>query len=225
MYNWDDILILGDSFCGNRSNKNHWPQIVACDLTGSEFEISAVPRGRGFPGGSWWSVRKELLNSAPYKVAVFCHTEPMRLPNDNDWGVNTRSVELKQIHKEHSVDQPMPEDFALAAKLYYEQLISVDYHEWAITQWFKELDDLLVNVEKSIHLFCFAGPYTNYTFKNGVTLSQPLIQYQQKNPIFRKATFAPNHFTPEDNVKFAKSILGVINDYPGHGRRIDKKLI
>jgi hypothetical protein len=225
MYNWDDVLILGDSFCGNRSNKNHWPQIVTCSLTGSEFDQVAVPRGRGFPGGSWWSVRKEFLKSAPCKVAVFCHTEPMRLPNDNDWGINTRSVELKQIHKEHSVDQPMPEDFAVAARLYYEQLISIDYHEWAITQWFKELDELLVNVEKSVHLFCFSGPYNNYTFKNGVTLSQPLIQYQRKNPIFRKAAFAPNHFTLDDNVKFAKSILDVINNYPGHGHRIDNKLI
>jgi hypothetical protein len=56
-FNHNDILILGDSFCANRKTRTDWPMVVSQSLTGSNH----IPRGVGFAGGSWWSVRGALL--------------------------------------------------------------------------------------------------------------------------------------------------------------------
>ena len=226
--NWEDILIVGDSFCGNRTEQSHWPQILSCKLSKTEFSPDKIPRGQGYPGASWWSVRKRLLTELEIKipkVLVICHTEPSRIPNDNDWGVNFRSVELGLIHELNSIDNPMTENFKLGASLYYQEIMSLDFHEWANISWFKELDQLLMPVEKVLHLYCFNGQYTNYTFTKGTTLSTPLIKYQKDAPIFRKAAFAPNHFTLQDNITFAESLINLVKNYPGNNIRIDKKLI
>ena len=225
---WGDVLIIGDSFCSARSESWHWPQIFTSELTGIGFTNSVV-RGKGFNGASWWSSRKltlqELKRSIP-KVAVFFHTEPLRLPHDYDWGINYRSVELKTVHQTDVADIPMSEDFAQAGRLYYEQLISVDFHEWAVKQWFQELDSLINPVEKVIHLYCFEGIYNKYTFQRGVTLSYPLLKYQQKTPIFKKHNEPKaNHFTPQINKKFALSLAEIIKNYPGNGVRIENAII
>ena len=225
--NWQDILIVGDSFCSDRSEHWHWPQIFTAKLTDIEFRNTI--RGKGFNGASWWSARKltikELKDSTP-KVAVFCHTEPLRLPHDQDWGINYRSVELEMIHKTDSVDIPMSEDFAQAARLYYQHLISIEFHEWAAKQWFLELDSLVKPIEKVIHLYCFNLPYNKFTFQNGVTLSYPLINYQQKTPMFKKNNEPEaNHFTPQINKKFALALAEIIKNYPGNGIRIDTAII
>jgi len=46
-----DLLILGDSFCRWRETDKHWPFLIE----------NEKPRGVGFSGCSWWSVRKYLL--------------------------------------------------------------------------------------------------------------------------------------------------------------------
>jgi hypothetical protein len=225
---WSDVLIVGDSFCSARSESWHWPQIFTSELTGIEFTNSVV-RGKGFNGASWWSSRKlilkELKHSTP-KVAVFFHTEPLRLPHDRDWGINYRSVELKTVHQTDVADIPMSEDFAQAARLYYQHLISIEFHEWAAKQWFLELDSLVKPIEKVIHLYCFNLPYNKFTFQNGVTLSYPLINYQQKTPMFKKNNEPEaNHFTPQINKKFALALAEIIKNYPGNGIKIDTAII
>jgi hypothetical protein len=224
---WSDVLIVGDSFCSARSEPWHWPQIFTSKLTNVEFESTV--RGKGFNGASWWSSRKltltELKNSTP-KVAVFFHTEPLRLPHDQDLGINYRSVELKIVHQTDVADIPMSEDFAQAGRLYYEQLISLEFHEWAVRQWFLELDSLISPIEKVIHAYCFDGKYTDYTFQQGVTLAYPMINYQQKTPMFKKNKDPEaNHFTPQINKKFALSLAEIIKNYPGNGVRINNAII
>jgi len=81
-------------------------------------------------------------------------------------------------------------------------------------------------VEKVIHLYCFEGIYSKYTFQQGVTLSYPLIKYQQKTPIFKKhQELEANHFTPQTNRKFATALAEIIKNYPGNGIRIDTAII
>jgi hypothetical protein len=227
--NWNDVLIVGDSFCAARSEDWHWPQIFTSELTSIAYQQNQLPRGKGFNGASWWSSRKQIitqLKKATPQVAVFFHTESLRIPNDRDWGINYRSIELKTIHQTDVADIPMSADFALAGKLYYEQLISVDFHEWAVKQWFQELDQLIKPVEKVIHLYCFEGIYSKYTFQQGVTLSYPLINYQQKTPMFKKNNEPEaNHFTPQINKKFALALAEIIKNYPGNGIRIDTAII
>lgn len=226
--NWEDVLIVGDSFCGNRTDKNHWPQYLTSKITGIAFNPTRVPRGQGYPGASWWSVRNRLIKELAIripKVLIICHTEPLRIPNDNDWGVNFRSVELGQIHVLNSTDKPMPTNFKLGASLYYQEIMSLNFHEWANLAWFKELNEIAKPIEKVLHLYCFEGQYTDYTFSKGTTLTVPLITYQREAPIFRKAAFAPNHFTLQDNIIFAESLARLVDNYPGDNIRIDAKII
>jgi hypothetical protein len=225
--NWNDVLIVGDSFCSARSEPWHWPQIFTSSLTDIKFNDTV--RGKGFNGASWWSSRKlilqELKRSTP-KVAVFFHTEPLRIPHDQDWGINYRSVELKTVHQTDVADIPMSEDFAQAGRLYYEQLISLEFHEWAVHQWFLELDSLISPIEKVIHAYCFDGKYIDYTFQQGVTLAYPMINYQQKTPIFKiNNNVEANHFTPQINKKFALALVEIIKNYPGNGVRINNTVI
>lgn len=228
MLSHKDILIIGDSFCSHRTHKDHWPKIVHDSLT-TDVLPSISPRGYGFPGASWWSVRncllKELKIKLP-KVAIFCHTEPHRLPHPEDWGVNSRSSELGEIHVLNKPSSPMPQEYATAARMYYEQIWMSDYHYWAIQQWFKELDDLTTGIEKVLHFYCFTGEYTDYTFKKGVTFTNPLINYQVKKKMFStKQIPEANHFDENTNRQFAKTVLNYIDNYPGNGVRITERLL
>jgi hypothetical protein len=228
MINHKDLLIIGDSFCSHRTHQDHWPQIVMQSLTGVTYNINRIPKGSGFPGASWWSVRKHLLmqlkKSVP-KVAIFCHTEPHRLPHPQDWGVNIRSVELGQIHLLNKANEPMPEAYATAARLYYEQLWMFEYHHWAAEQWFKELDELTKNIEKVLHFYCFDGEYKNYTFKNGVTFDDSLINHQVKKKMISKKVEEANHFDADTNRQFAEVVVNYVNNYPGVGVRINERLL
>lgn len=226
--NYKDILILGDSFCGHRDHPGHWPQIVMNELLKIEYNPMVVPRGQGYPGASWWSVRTRLLKELKQKpkLAIFCHTEPQRIPHKDDWGVNFRSVELGQIHAPNSFDQPMPSEFKKACELYYEQIWMPEYHDWAITQWFKELDELTQDIDQVLHFYAFPGIHTEYTFKNGITFEDPLINYQVQRRMFStKPVPAANHFDVETNRRFAEVVLKYVNNYPGDGTRITERLL
>lgn len=228
-YDWDDILIVGDSFCRDRYDKNHWPQVLTSSLTNKKIDPACPPRGKGFAGASWWSARKcllEELEKKTPKVLIFCYTEPFRVPNDQDLGINTKSVLLDRIFVPEGVNPPS-ENFKKAAKGYYEHLISEDFHQWSFIQFLDEVDNLIEkhNIEKSIHLFCFRGPYLERTFKKGITMLFPLFEYQSALPLWRNRTENPNHFTPEQNIEFGVKLYSIIKNYPGDGVRLNTKLI
>lgn len=231
MYNWDDILIVGDSFCSYRDTSDSWPQIVACALTGKKFDSAVQPRGKGFAGGAWWSYRKVLVREfsiKPPKVLIVCHTEPYRIPNDRDYSLNYVTVE-DRIMTVDNEKHPMPVAVAEAAMAYYKELYSNEFHHWAVNQWFLELDNLCKtnNVEKIIHLYCFDGEYTNYTFEHGTTVATPAMSsYAEKSRrvFFRFKNKVINHFTVAGNRLFADSIIDLVENYQGNVR-IHKKLV
>ena len=209
-----DILILGDSFCAERSLDTDWPLVVAQKLTGQKEQ----PRGQGFKGCSWWSVRRKFLSELEIKipkVIIFAHTEPMRIPSDRDYSLNNVTVEDGRLHQPEGPDKQMSPALFKAGQLYYQQLISFDYHEWAITQWFKEIDEIVGSkqIEKVIHLFSFPGNYTAYTFKYGVTVDDNLFNYWQLGKGRR------NHFSQDENIKIANNLYNLIVNYPGNGIR------
>ena len=94
MLTWNDIVIIGDSFCYHRADLNAWPRQLVAQLT-KIYDTDETPRGHGYPGGSWWVARKRLLNeisvSVP-KVLIMCHTEPNRLANYKDFSVNGPAI-------------------------------------------------------------------------------------------------------------------------------------
>lgn len=229
-YNWDDILIVGDSFCSYRDTNDSWPQIVTCALTGSKFDSNREPRGKGFAGGAWWSYRKVLLKELEIKVPkvlIIFHTDPYRIPNDKDYSLNYVTVENRILTIDNE-KHPMPVNVANAALLYYQELYSNEFAHWAVKRWFLELDDICkkYKIEKVIHLYCFDGDYAEHTFETGVTISTPLSSYTEKPKkiLFKFNSKIINHFSVKGNKLFAESMIDLVNNYPGIVR-LNKKMV
>jgi len=210
-----DLLILGDSFCSDRTKSIDWPVIVRNSLM-------KTLRGQGYPGASWWSVRSGLMQQIRLlpKIAIFCHTEPNRIPHKDDWGINIGASDRGLIHIHDSHDQPMSVEFSSACKLYYKHIWYQEYQNWAMTRWLHELDELTKDIEIVLHFFGFNDIHRHHTFQNGVSFSDPLINYAQAH----RAPDIRNHFDIGANQRFADIVLENIHNYPGAGTRIDKKL-
>ncbi len=230
MYEWNDILIVGDSFCADRREEYSWPQVLTCKLTGTSFQEGRFPRGRGFPGASWWASRKNLIKElrSPVKVLIICHTEPFRIPHDKNWGINTRSVFSNAVHipKYHQDERPPSPEIIDAFRQYFKHVISHDFHLWSVQRWFDELDCLTKEIEKVVHLYCFEGDYNKYVFKKGTTVTTPLITYQ-KTKIWRFASKeeTANHYLPSDNIKLGNELYEIIKNYPGDNVTVNRKLL
>jgi hypothetical protein len=222
MYKVDDIVIAGDSFCVWRWQPEDWPVHLMKLLTGE----AVTPRGQGFSGSAWWSTRKCLINELSRnsaKVLVVCHTEPLRLWNDEDRPLNTRSVELYNTRnvKDYKCFIPEVENsayssekIASAAAAYYQYLLSTDFHVWSTYAWYKELDELTVlyNIEKVIHLYCFPQSSLQgmgkefYIFKNGITVSNILSNYSLNSGV----EGGRNHFNTDLNIRLAEELYKTI---------------
>jgi len=211
MYDWDDVLIVGDSWCSERENLGHWPNQLLFELTDI---AKGIPRGRGYPGCSWWSVRKRLineLNTKSAKIVIVVHTDASRIPSDIDKPFTINSA------RKHSQELKSPQNRIIykAAADYYSHLYSANFHDWAERQWFQELDSFLIEkqVEKVIHLYG-VSKNNHYTFKSGVTVQQSIHKYLTQNT---ETMFYPNHMTYENNQKLAMFLNKLITNYPGHG--------
>lgn len=234
MYNPEDILILGDSFCFNRLHPGNWPYLLARRfIEPSLIDGKFVVRGEGFSGASWWSVRvrllRELEQNVP-KILIFAHTEPNRIPSNYDFPLNTGTVEY-HTNEEFSRDHNMYPGLkshqgyfdnvtANATLQYYKYLHSLEYSKWAQKRWFEELDSILEKhpVPIVIHMHCFHfwfddnGPYI---FKNGITSKEVLFdlsEYDNKLMGVHKNQ-CPNHFSEAGNYKIYKSLAGIIENF------------
>ena len=224
-----DILIIGDSFCRSRKNPVDWPVILTKNLISQEKEKVTV-RGKGFSGASWWSTRKLLLKELEVhtpKILVITHTEAQRIPNDENFSLNSSSV-----FDEHNIEN-IPGDLKTAAQLYYKSLFSIDFHIWAQKQWFLELDDIIqkYKIPYVIHFHSFK-PWNNekpHVFKNGVTFDKILwdnsddcyILEKYKDKIDNQETSlldlqhkyeVTNHFSRDKNNKIALASLRAIKN-------------
>jgi hypothetical protein len=214
MYDWDDILIVGDSWCAERDNLGHWPNLLLFELTDI---AKGIPRGKGFPGCSWWSTRKRLLNELrdkPAKVIIIIHTDPSRIASDEDFPM-TINMAFRTVTVKGRWDTQHKELRARAAAEYYNHLYSANFHRWAEQKWFEELDNFLIphKEAKIIHLYgqkC----HKIYNFNIGVTIEPDLYYYITPNT---KNISYPNHMTIKNNEKLALSLKNMILNYPGHG--------
>lgn len=219
MYKWNDIVILGDSFCAERRIPNHWPYRLVNLVTGEDPGPTKPARGYGWNGASWWSVKKQLnfyLKGQP-KILIFCHTDPMRLPNDRNKPLTLRSS-LDGTQR----GDPNDDDLWTAARMYFQHLVSEDFHLWAQHQWFKELDDIIEKtpgIEQVYHIHNFYGSWNKYPFKQGVRFNDNLFNYSQINTA--SVTY-DNHFTSADNHRLAQQLADLIKNYPGDGHVVSK---
>lgn len=215
MFELEDILIIGDSFVGARTQDTDWPKILTKLLTNN----NGTPRGKGFDGCSWWSVRKRLLlelKKQTPKVLILAHTEPGRLPNDKDLPLNIMSVDETQMHDNVFLNNTLKE----AAVSYYKHLMSKDFHIWAQQQWFYELDTVLekYNIPYTIHLHCFL-PWTSeslYEFQHGITFDTPL--WELSDDIKQWSNDNRNHFSLENNKLIANALYQALKTY-SNGKR------
>lgn len=202
-----DLLVVGDSFCADRTTDDTWPYILNTLLSG---EVT-IPRGEGKGGASWWETRKCLLRELEVKVPdvlIVCHTEQMRLPNDYGYSITTSSALSGEI--KYCEDKKLKKELVKAATYYYSYLASKDYSTWAEVAWYRELDQILeqYKVPKVVHLYSFTC-CSRYYFNYGVTLVNKLDKLCVIGDY-------KNHFTPEFNNIFAHKLFNIITDYkPG----------
>jgi hypothetical protein len=231
----DDILILGDSFASSRGEATDWPVLVVNRLTGSTIE----PRGEGYPGASWWSVRVRLLKELKIKMPqllILCHTELSRLPSDYDLPLN---VGLKHGHQcnprpsnrgnDPDIKVQMFPEIVKAAEGYYKYLSCIDHALWAQRQWFQEIDSIVKDIPMVIHLHCFPQYYTDqesYVFQHGITSKEDLYTLQMSLPPTTERE-GRNHFSNANNVKIGNALLNVITNFSPrqNGTMIDMNLL
>lgn len=207
-FDWDDILIIGDSYCEHRTDTTDWPLVLSNLLSNS----SKPPRGIGGGGCSWWFARKMLLREISIKVPkvlILCHTSSERIPNDHNYGINWAVVLGLGVGKNMFTDKSVDEKQVInAAREYYKYLYSIDYNKWAVENWYNELDNYLkkIDIPYVIHLNCFH----DHTFNYGTTSEQLLISSSQK---FDGTMYYKNHFTEEQNVQLGNNLYKAILNY------------
>lgn len=252
MYNDNDILIVGDSFCADRDHANTWPYRLLTHLTGKN---KVQVRGAGYPGSSWWSTRVELLkqleNDICPKILILLHTEPSRIPSDYNFALNSTSVFEKsdlyyypytyinksaEKYQKNPLQQKYNRDIRKAAQLYYRYLISDEFNEWAIYQWFNELDCKILpqyNIPIIIHLYSFettmwAVYNQRYLFKNGITSLESMYELQCSIDINeRNVAKDQNHFPLKYNHMIADSLYEFIVNYDSklNGKNVNFNLL
>jgi hypothetical protein len=227
MYEWDDILIVGDSFVAFRDEYFHWPQKLTCMLTDSQYIHRRVPRGKGHAGCSFWSTRNELLRNLQHgvpKLLIMVHTDAHRLPSDYDFPVNVSSPDHLLNHARHGTfgehTYMLNQEFVETIKLYYKHLYSDMFHAWAHKKWLEEVDDLieLYQIPRSVHMhITFQKNKEFYVFRNGITVADTLASMVLWGD---EDSGRKNHFTPEENVKLADKIYDLIVNYAGDGKLV-----
>lgn len=239
MFEWDDIVIVGDSFCQYRCSDDAWPSLLASKLTGLPATHKPV-RGAGEPGSSWWTSRGILFNELmqkPTKILVMCHTDIQRIPSEFDFSLNPGSVFAPDglepnpiVRPRHPNEHKYVPEIKEAAQMYFKYLNFHTFNQWVWRHWANELDAIIVenNIPYVIHLFGFSvnlevkdhSVKNTYEFKNGISDTSHLwricddrIHHDLKddNHIYRK-----NHFSAKNNVKIANALYNALIDYkPG----------
>jgi len=214
-FDWDDILILGDSFAMTRSKCTDWPMALTLKLTNLPYDQNRLPRGVGYGSTAWWSTRRCLLRELKIKVPkviVICHTSTDRLYSDDDFGLNFYTLEKHghQIDMYNPNRKILPAEIIDAALLYYKYLMSSDYDIWSITSWLKEVDSIAIEhrIPIVIHLPCFIAKY-EYVSSIGIT-SAEVLQDLVTDDINIELS---NHISFERNVLLANALYDAIMNY------------
>jgi hypothetical protein len=227
MFDWDDILIVGDSFAYHRNWPRDWPMALTLMLTNKKFDPKVIPRGQGFSGCAWWSVRKNLLAEIQIKipkVLIICHTDPNRIPSDFDYGLNFLTVttdnEDGSLRKPFNTENINSDDIVLAAREYFYHLYSDNFHHWAQTRWYEELDSIIEEycIDYVVHLHVTEHVF-KYQFRNGLISEEKLVPIcdDLKNHLVDPLVESyRNHFTSDNNFKIAQSLFKAIENFtPG----------
>jgi hypothetical protein len=230
MYEWNDILIVGDSFASSRETMNHWPVALTTKLTGESYQQNRHPRGEGFSGGAWWSTRNNLLKELAMcvpKVLIMCHTNEDRIPSDYDFGLTSGCLDVGKFIRGPGDDARYSTEVFNASRQYFKYLFSPSFHQWASEQWFNELDSILSKnkIPIIIHLHCFPGKTPGIVtrgsgiprvFSHGITSAEilsNLVQDTYNNNFDQSSGNFANHFKFPENIKIADTLYDAVMNY------------
>jgi len=204
-YEWNDIAIIGDSFCSSRKWEHDWPQIVAMGLTGLEWDEDRQPRGRGISGSGFWRTRKllhrEVFSEADKvggtvpKLLIICHTDSARINHDGDEPYNSATADS------------FPE-----VKSYYQYMFSPDFHKWCKIAWFRELKARWESKMKIVNLHCFDEFLHEDAVLPGLEYKTSLTQLVGKGALSGEQAGTSNHMTKEQNSNLGKALIDMINN-------------
>ena len=154
----NEIYIGGDSFCFERRNPdrmNHsWPVILASKL-------NLKLNGTGFAGRGFWRTRLDLINYLKNNrknnvdLFILCHTNPDRLISSEYASLLVSGESTVCYGYNGQYDKILvPHNNKEISEMYYKYMYESEIHNWAMKQWFAELNVILKD-KNVIHLFCF----------------------------------------------------------------------
>tara|TARA_Y100000310_G_scaffold225924_1_gene227995 strand:- start:168 stop:959 length:792 start_codon:yes stop_codon:yes gene_type:complete len=242
------IAFVGDSFCDDIAPDNFtkivvnisWPHLVA-----KQYNAEIICKGRG--GTALFHAYEDLLeivNKADY--IIFCITAFSRLPNrygipidakwltEISWSMKKLMANVPQDLDYHNNREPTDWHHKKAIKageLYYNDLISFEFHQVAQKGILMQMDELMIEKKKKCIWFpCFENELSmqEYIPKSGPMASHPLyiisnaekssdgqIVDEERYPNGVLKSEGPddrrNHLNEEHNKKMAELIINIIN--------------
>lgn len=215
MKNFNNLLIIGDSFCKDRNKESDWPvalsKLLGCKMYG---------RGRG--GCSWWASRNDLNEYMEHRsstILIVIHTEASRLPNDFNFAVNP-GIAFTTAGSAGDDLKHNPKIRQVASDFYTSKLFSPAFYHWAQQCWINELDS-----SKDFYATLHIPAFNNVDLtgvKNGVVVT-PGAGFKSLRDISNTEVgdvkwagpdSRSNHFKDFNNVKFAEALFNNINNLP-----------
>ena len=221
MTNFDNLLIIGDSFCEDRSKESDWPVALGRMLDCKVY-------GKGLGGRAWWSSKKELdkyKSNRPTTVLIVVHTDSNRLPNDFDYPMTPRLMQSAASGTigNDLVKFPWLKYRQLALDFYNSELFSVQFYEWAHTAWITEIDQCN-DFYATIHIPAFDNVNLSCV-KNGIVLTpgnglkslMDISNAEVENVTWAGRDTRNNHFKDFNNIKLAEALRDIIVSMPPPG--------
>ena len=236
------LIFVGDSYsasynhehCANNSGKM-WNRAQISSAYPTYLNLSAEWTGRtlyshGYAGRSWFYSRHMLLNafdsieklSEDTDALIFCHTDAYRM-NTTDQRISTALL-FKSAASSPDFELELHEPYLLWSTL----LMDCKFQEWAIEQWFKEINERFGN-KQMIHFNM--GPWTVESSRQlkGVVYTTPLMNIsigelcgtdeEVMNQVPNDRRY--NHFNEHNNQALARLITDTLNNYEPGLRTID----
>jgi hypothetical protein len=211
MKKFNNLMIIGDSFCASRhSNSNYdWPVVLGKML-------DCTVSGRGHGGSAWWTNKLDLdsyKEDPATTILIVVHTDSLRLPND--YGIPMNVGEAFSNNKEQ-LPNLRPGLREIAASFYKSDLFCPDFYHWAQQAWIKELD-ADTRYYTTIHIPGFDSVDLS-SIKNGIFVTPGKDLHSLRALSDRELEKYPlhmydprkNHFSDFNNVKFATALASII---------------
>lgn len=200
-----NTVIVGDSFC--HRYEDTWLQIVV-----EKFDLKILHH-KSFPGGCEFFIYeefKEFVKNKKIDLAIFTHTEPQRLANPHNMGLNSAMVldAINNGNKKADSKQLILE----AAHSYYQHLYHKPFHDTVHDLLLQDLQRICCQQNiKQIHIQSFNNINT-MTDGLWITGGLHLLATTQGQNYYQNWDLK-NHLSKELNVKLGQWLVNQMQFY------------